>query len=65
MVLETTWGTPTGWAVVRDVLLVGPWRHGSARSATHRRVPVDQAAEHVLLRTARCLTGSLDFVLQC
>jgi alpha,alpha-trehalase len=28
MVLETTWGTPTGWAVVRDVLLVGPWRHG-------------------------------------
>jgi GH15 family glucan-1,4-alpha-glucosidase len=65
MVLETTWGTPTGWAVVRDVLLVGPWRHGSARSAAHRRVPVDQAAEHVLLRTARCLTGSLDFVLQC
>ena len=24
MVLETTWGSPTGWAVVRDVLLVGP-----------------------------------------
>jgi len=22
MVLETTWGTPTGWAVVRDVLLI-------------------------------------------
>jgi GH15 family glucan-1,4-alpha-glucosidase len=33
MVLETTWGSPTGWAVVRDVLLVGPWRHGSARSS--------------------------------
>jgi GH15 family glucan-1,4-alpha-glucosidase len=65
MVLETTWGTATGWAVVRDVLLVGPWRHGSARSATHRRVPVDHAAEHVLLRTARCLTGSVDFVLEC
>ncbi len=27
MVLETTWDTPTGWAVVRDVLLIGPWRH--------------------------------------
>ena len=32
MVLETTWATPGGWAVVRDVLLVGPWRHESARS---------------------------------
>jgi trehalase-like protein len=37
MVLETTWGSPTGWAVVRDVLLVGPWRHDSARSGTQRR----------------------------
>ena len=26
MVLETTWDTPTGWAVVRDLLLIGPWR---------------------------------------
>ena len=32
MILETTWGTPTGWAVVRDVLLMGPWRHESGRS---------------------------------
>ena len=24
MVLETTWGTATGWIVVRDVLLIGP-----------------------------------------
>ena len=29
MVLETTWATPTGWAVVRDVLLVGPWPAGT------------------------------------
>ena len=65
MVLETTWGTPTGWAVVRDVLLVGPWRHDSARSGTHRRAPVDHSAERVLLRTVRCLQGSIDFVLEC
>src|SRR6516165_1332996 len=45
MVLETTWGTPTGWAVVRDVLLIGPWRHQPTRSATHRRVPDDDGAE--------------------
>jgi GH15 family glucan-1,4-alpha-glucosidase len=65
MVLETTWGTPTGWAVVRDVLLVGPWRHDSARSGDHRRAPVDHSAERVLLRTVRCLQGSIDFVLEC
>jgi alpha,alpha-trehalase len=65
MVLETTWGTPAGWAVVRDVLLVGPWRHESTRSATHRRVPADHSAERVLLRTVRCLEGAVDFVLEC
>ena len=65
MVLETTWGVPTGWAVARDVLLVGPWRHDAARSATHQRVPADHSAEQVLLRTVRCLSGSIDFVLEC
>ena len=65
MVLETTWDTPTGWAVVRDVLLVGPWRHDAQRSATHRRVPTDHSAERVLLRTVRCFNGSIDFLLEC
>ena len=65
MVLETTWGTATGWAVVRDVLLIGPWRHQSRRSDSHRRVPADTAAERVLLRTVRCLGGFVDFTLEC
>ena len=65
MVLETTWATPGGWAVVRDVLLIGPWRHDSRRSSTHARVPTDHSAERVLLRTVRCLNGSIDFVLEC
>jgi alpha,alpha-trehalase len=65
MVLETTWDTPTGWAVVRDVLLIGPWRHGASRSNTHRRVPSDHDAEKVLLRTVRGLSGSIDIVLEC
>lgn len=65
MILETTWGTPTGWAVVRDVLLIGPWRHASTRSKTHRRVPADQSAQRVLLRTVRCLQGAVDFLLFC
>jgi alpha,alpha-trehalase len=65
MVLETTWGTPSGWAVVCDALLVGPWRHEAARSATYQRVPSDHRAEQVLVRTVRCLNGSLDVILEC
>src|ERR1700722_4620903 len=65
MVLETTWATPAGWAVVRDVLLVGPWRHDARRSSTHARVPTDHSAERVLLRTVRCLNGWIDFQLEC
>ncbi len=65
MVLETTWATPTGWAVVRDVLLMGPWRHDATRSPLYQRAPADHTAEHVLLRTVRCLNGAVDFVLEC
>jgi len=65
MVLETTWAVPTGWAVVRDVLLMAPWRHQSDRSSLYHRAPSDYSAEHVLLRTIRCLNGSVDFVLEC
>jgi GH15 family glucan-1,4-alpha-glucosidase len=65
MALETTWATPGGWAVVRDVLLVGPWRHQDRRSDTYQRVPEDHVAERVLLRTVQCLNGSIDVVLEC
>ena len=65
LVLETTWGLPNGWIVVRDALLVGAWPAGSERSSTHRRVPADSKPERVLLRTVRCLTGSVDIALEC
>src|SRR3954453_5572457 len=41
MVLETTWGTMTGWVIVRDVLLIGPWHDDEEVSPTHRRAPTD------------------------
>ena len=64
-ILETTWGTKTGWVIVRDVLLVGPWRHTHERSNTHRRSPTDYDAEHVLLRTLRCVNGTVEMHLEC
>jgi len=65
MVLETSWGTPTGWIIVRDVLLVGPWHHEQELSQTHRRAPTDYDADHVLLRTVRCVNGEVQVALDC
>jgi alpha,alpha-trehalase len=63
MVLETSWGTSGGWIIVRDVLLIGPWHHEHDRSGTHRRAPTDYDADHVLLRTARCVNGEVQVLL--
>jgi alpha,alpha-trehalase len=65
MVLETSWATGAGWVIVRDVLLIGPWRHEQERSRTHRRTPTDYDAEHVLLRTMRCVNGEVEVALDC
>ena len=65
MVLETSWGTPSGWIIVRDLLLMGPWHHEDQRSRTHRRAPTDYDADHVLLRTVRCVNGEVQVVLDC
>jgi GH15 family glucan-1,4-alpha-glucosidase len=65
MVLETSWGTPTGWIIVRDMLLIGPWHHTDELSNTHRRAPTDYDAEHVLLRLVRCVNGEVQVGLEC
>ena len=65
MVLETSWGCPGGWIIVRDVLLIGPWHHETDRSHTHRRSPTDYDADHVLLRMIRCVNGEVQVNLDC
>jgi alpha,alpha-trehalase len=65
MVLETSWGTASGWVIVRDVLLIGPWPHDRERSTTHRRAPTDYDAHHILLRTVRCVNGEMQLTLDC
>ncbi len=65
MILETSWGTASGWIIVRDALLIGPWRHEDELSHTHRRTPTDYDAEHVLLRTIRCVSGDVQIVMEC
>jgi alpha,alpha-trehalase len=65
MILETSWGTQTGWIIIRDVLVVGPWHHTADRSVTYRRTPNDYEAEHILLRTIRCVSGEVQTVMDC
>jgi GH15 family glucan-1,4-alpha-glucosidase len=65
MIVETSWGTPGGWVIVRDALLMGPWHHEDERAHRYRRAPTDYDAEHVLLRTIRCVNGEVQLALNC
>ena len=65
MIMETSWGTPTGWLIVRDALLIGPWHHERDRSKTYQRTPNDYEAEHILLRTIRCASGEVQTIVDC
>jgi len=65
MMLETTWMTRTGWMIVRDALIIGPWHHEEERAFRHRRSPSDWEAEHVLVRTAKCVQGKVELTLEC
>jgi alpha,alpha-trehalase len=65
LVLETTWQTRTGWLVVRDALLVGPWYDDTERAVEYQRPPGDHEAEHVLVRTIRCVNGHAELLMSC
>jgi GH15 family glucan-1,4-alpha-glucosidase len=64
MVLETTWMTRSGLLTVRDALTVGPWTD-TRRSPRQRRPPGDIQADHVLLRTIKCLQGFVEVTVDC
>jgi GH15 family glucan-1,4-alpha-glucosidase len=65
LMLETTWQTRTGWLIVREALTMGPWHNLETRSKTHRRSPTDFDAEHCLVRTIRCVSGTIDLAMAC
>jgi alpha,alpha-trehalase len=63
-VLETTWHTPTGWLIVRDLLVVGPAPTDERRDR-YRRVPGDTMAQGTLLRIATCCSGRVEVQANC
>jgi GH15 family glucan-1,4-alpha-glucosidase len=62
--LATTWHTTTGWVFVRDALTIGP-RRVEDTVTPHTRPPADDDANHLLVRTALCLEGSVEMELVC
>ncbi|WP_024803341.1 glycoside hydrolase family 15 protein [Nocardia sp. BMG51109] len=65
IIVETTWQTETGWLIVRDALVLGPWHNNDKRSRTYRRTPRDWDAEHILLRTVKCVNGVVELEMTC
>jgi GH15 family glucan-1,4-alpha-glucosidase len=63
-VLVTTWKTPSGWVVVREALTMGPTR-GDDTITPHTRPPADDDAEHLFVRTAECLDGTVEVEVVC
>ncbi|MBV9414207.1 MAG: glycoside hydrolase family 15 protein [Solirubrobacterales bacterium] len=62
--LLTAWKTPSGWAMVREGLAMGP-RRGDDTITPHTRPPTDEDAEHMLVRIVRCIEGSVEVELTC
>ncbi|MEB3031102.1 glycoside hydrolase family 15 protein [[Mycobacterium] nativiensis] len=65
LIVETTWQTDTGWLTVHDCLVMGRWHNTDKRSRTHRRAPTDWDAGHILLRTIKCVNGTVEVEVSC
>ena len=63
-VMVTTWRTPTGWVEVLDALTMGPRNHED-EVTPHTRPPADDDADHMLVRTVRCVAGRVEVELVC
>jgi GH15 family glucan-1,4-alpha-glucosidase len=64
MVLETTWHTPSGWLVLHD-LLVMDRTDRQHRREPYQRAPAEFGATGVLLRTATCISGQAEVMVDC
>jgi alpha,alpha-trehalase len=66
LVIETTWVTDTGWAVVKDALTIADWAPASGDEAGQQGRP-DTAHENdsSLLRTVTCIDGEVEMEMEC
>ena len=63
-VVTTAWHSGGGWLLVQEALVMGP-RTGPDRVTPHTRPPMDDDAEHMLVRVVECLDGEVEVELVC
>jgi alpha,alpha-trehalase len=61
LVIETTWVTDTGWAVVHDALTIAEW----AAAGEGRRPDTRHESDRSLLRTITCIDGEVELEMEC
>ncbi|HET9152905.1 MAG TPA: glycoside hydrolase family 15 protein [Solirubrobacterales bacterium] len=66
LVIETTWVTDTGWAVVKDALTIADWVPAACDDPNRRGRPeTEHEADHSLLRTITCIDGTVEMEMEC
>jgi len=63
-VVTTAWHSGDGWLLVQEALTMGP-RTGPDRVTPHTRPPMDDDAQHMLVRVVECLDGEAELELVC
>ena len=63
-VLSTMWHAGRGWVWVQEALIMGP-RTGKDCVTPHTRPPMDDDAEHMLVRHVTCIDGEVEVELVC
>jgi GH15 family glucan-1,4-alpha-glucosidase len=61
LVIETTWVTETGWAVVHDALTIGEW----VPDGEGGRPRTEHESDNSLLRTITCIDGEVTIDMEC
>ncbi|HVY97439.1 MAG TPA: glycoside hydrolase family 15 protein [Solirubrobacterales bacterium] len=62
LVIETTWVTDTGWAVVHDALTIAEWASTGEKGA---RPDTGHESDRSLLRTVTCVDGEVELEMEC
>ncbi|HEU5252965.1 MAG TPA: glycoside hydrolase family 15 protein [Solirubrobacterales bacterium] len=66
LVIETTWVTDTGWAVVKDALTIAEWAPAGGGDADRRGRPeTAHESDSSLLRTITCIDGHVEMEMEC
>ncbi|HKH65035.1 MAG TPA: glycoside hydrolase family 15 protein [Solirubrobacterales bacterium] len=66
LVIETTWVTDTGWAVVKDALTIADWvPSGGDRPNLRGRPETGHESDCSLLRTITCIDGHVEMEMEC